>query len=154
MSHWFDAQAAKTRAPSPERQRQIQQIKRALGEGDREVHISLTAIEGYARALIKSGPDPKYRAGVSPLELEYFAKLRADLLRARDRLDALHTGLRAERELSDALTESAAAVDQWHRGMSTTNPATLDGAQRATQRHFASADRHAKAGLANLEIGR
>jgi hypothetical protein len=121
----------------------------ALGKSDRDVHVHLTAIDGYARTLMKFGPDPKYDAGVSPVELQYFAELRAELLRARDRLDALHTGLRVERELSAALTESAAAVDEWHRG-----PATIDRAQAAMQRHFVIADRHAKAGLADLTRGR
>lgn len=154
MSHWFDAQAAKTGQLSPEQRDKVRLIKEALGESDRDVHKYLIAIAGYERSLIRFGPDRKYPAGVSPVELEHFAKLRAELLRARDRLNALHTGLRAESELSDSLTAGAAAVKQWHRGMAATDTATIGHAHASMERHFATADRLGKAGLADLKKGR
>jgi hypothetical protein len=154
VSHWFDARAAKTRAPSAERRRKIGLIEDALGKSDRHVHTYLLAIQGDARSLRKFGPDPAFKVGVAPVELRYFVKLRDELLSARDRLAALHTGLQAERELSRALTESAAAVNQWHRGMSTNDSATINHAQTSMEHHFATAERHAKAGLAALKVGR
>jgi hypothetical protein len=153
VSHWFDAQAARTRAPTPARRRKIRLIKEALGKSDRNVHTYLDVIESDALSLIKFGPDPKFPGGVAPIELSYFDKLRAELVRARDRLDALHTGLQAERELSRALTELALAVNEWHRGMATTDAATIDRAQAAMQRHFTTANRYAKAGLAGIKLG-
>ena len=102
MSHWFDAQAAKTRAPSRERRRKIDLIKTTLGKSDRHVHTYLLAIEGDASSLRHFGPDPAFTVGAAPVELGYSLKLRDELLRARDRLDALQTGLQAEVELSRA----------------------------------------------------
>jgi hypothetical protein len=153
MSHWFDAQAAKSRGLTPAQRRKIKQIEAALGKSDTNVVSYVDLIGGYERSLLRFGPDPKYDNGVSPVELRTYLSLRDELLSARDRLDALHTGLRAERELSSALTEAAAAVTQWRRGMATSDPLTIDRAKAAATRHFAAGDRLGKAGLANLKRG-
>jgi hypothetical protein len=118
------------------------------------MHVYLNAIDGYARSLIRFGADTRYAAGVSPVELRYFIKLRDEFLRVRDRLDALHTGLRAERELSQSLTAAAAAANEWHRGMATTDGATIDRARTRVQHHFRRAGQLGAAGLADLEKGR
>lgn len=154
MSHWFDAQAAKARAPSRERRRKIDLIKKTIGKSDGQVHTYLVAIDGDAKSLRNFGPDPAFKVGVAPVELQYFVKLRDELLRTRDRLDGLHTGLQAEVELSRALTASAAAVDEWHRGMDTIEGAAISRAQISMNHHFAAAERHAKAGLAALKAYR
>ena len=154
MSHWFDARAEKARPLSPERQHKIRLIKDALGKSDHDVDLYLKQILANQRAAVRF-PDPQLGPGrLSPTSLAYFTKLSGELLRARDRLDALHTGLRAERELSEALTQSAAAVAAWHRGMGSDDVLTIDRAQATAKRHFASADKLAKAGLADLKRGR
>ena len=52
------------------------------------------------------------------------------------------------------MTSSAAAVDQWHRGMNTIDGATITRAHTSMNHHFAIAERHAKAGLAALKAYR
>src|SRR5207248_555562 len=90
---------------TPDQRRKVALIKETLARSDSDVHIYLTALDAFARSLAKFGRDPTYPGGISPVEREYFHKLSAEVLRARDRLDALRTGLRAERELSASLTE-------------------------------------------------
>jgi hypothetical protein len=154
MSHWFDARAEKVRPLSPKQRHKIHLITDALGISDHDVGTYLTQILANQRAAVQF-PDPKLGPGrLSPTSLGYFTKLSTELLRARDRLDALQTGLRAERELSDALTQSAAAVAAWQRGMGSDDGLTIDRAQATAKRLFTGADKLATAGLADLKRGR
>jgi hypothetical protein len=154
MSHWFDARATKARPLSPEQRHKIRLITDALGKSDHDVSTYLKQILANQNAAVKF-PDPQLGPGrLSPTSLDFFTKLSAELLRARDRLDALQTGLRAERELSGALTQSAAAVAAWHRGMGSDDGLTIDRAQAAAHRLFVGADKLAKAGVADLKRGR
>jgi hypothetical protein len=154
MSHWFDARSEKVRPLSPTQRHKIRLIKDALGKSDQDVGGYLSQILANQRAAVQF-PDPQLGPGrLSPTSLGYFTKLSTELLRARDRLDALHTGLRAERELSDALTESAAAVAAWRLGMGSDDAATIDRARSRAARHFTHGDHFAKAGLADLKRGR
>jgi hypothetical protein len=154
MSHWFDARADKVRHLSPKQRHKINLITDALGKSDQDVGTYLKQILANQNAAVKF-PDPQLGPGrLSSTSLGYFTKLSTELLRARDRLDALQTGLRAERELSDALTQSAAAVAAWHRGMGSDDGLTIDRAHATAHRLFAGADKLAKAGLADLKRGR
>jgi hypothetical protein len=154
MSHWFDARATKVRPVSPERRHKIHLITDALEKSDHDVGTYLKQILANQDAALQF-PDPQLGPGrLSPTSLGYFTKLSTELLRARDRLDALKTGLRAERELSDALTQSAAAVVAWHRGMGSDDGLTIDRAHATAHRLFVGADKLAKAGLADLKRGR
>jgi hypothetical protein len=154
MSHWFDERAASAPRLTREQRHKVGLIKDALGKSDHEVGHYLHEIVTNQQSAVKF-PDPQLGPGrLSEISLDQFDKLRSELLSARDRLDALHTGLRAERELSDALTESAAAVAAWGRGMGSDDVATVDRAQSRAARHFTHGDHLAKAGLADLKRGR
>jgi hypothetical protein len=154
MGHWFDARAASSPRLTREQRHKIGLIKNALGKSDHDVGHYLHEIVTNQRAAVNF-PDPQLGPGrLSKISLDQFDKLRSELLSARNRLDALHTGLRAERELSDALTESAAAVAAWGLGMGSDDAATIDRAQSRAARHFAHGDHLSQAGLADLKRGR
>jgi hypothetical protein len=154
MSHWFDAQAARTTL-KPEQQRKIRLIKEALAKSDGELHRVLHEIRVEEDSAANFGPQPSYGGRLfSDVSVRFRAQLGAELLRARTRLAALHTGLQAESQLRQALTEAAAGADAWYRALSTDDAATIDHAQQAMSQHFAKADKLAKAGFANLAKGR
>lgn len=149
MTKWFDERARRTAALPPEKARKVREIEAALAKSNnalKDHFISLDTFERSARK-VKSGR-------VSSGWPETVAKLRAELLRARARLDQLDTGLRAQRRLRDALTEAAAAVDAWHRGLRSSNIGEIDAALASMDRHFAKARSLGKAGVADLKQGR
>ena len=134
---------------SPDQFRKVNQIKAVLGKSNgtlKDHFISLDTFERSAQKA-KSGRVfaewPKRVAG-----------LQAETLRVRGQLDKLDTGLRAQRRLHDALTELAAAFGAWHRGISSNRVGEVDDALDAMKRHYDNADRLAKAGLADLKVGR
>ena len=140
---------------TPDRQRKVDLIKEALSKSNVQLQSLFELILGDEATSIHVGPQPSYGGRLfSDSEVQTRAELGVELLRARVRLAALHTGLQAERQLRDALTESAAGAAAWAQALSTDNGRTIAQAQKAMAEHFANADRLQKAGLANLEKGR
>jgi hypothetical protein len=155
VTHWFDARAARSNALAPERQRKVDLIKAALAKSNVELHSILHSILDDEAAALHVGPQPSFGGRLfSDISVRSRGQLGAELLRARARLVALHTGLQAERQLRDALAAGAAGADAWERALSTDDGRTIAHAQAAMTKHFTNADRLSRAGLANLEKGR
>jgi hypothetical protein len=134
---------------TPKQRRKVAQIKGALNRSTNALQDHFYSLDTFERSALK------YASGkVSSEWVATLVKLHAELLRARDRLAALHTGLRAERAMRDALGELAAAVDAWRRGMAATTPEAVDAATSAARRHFANAEKVGKIALKDLEAGR
>jgi len=146
MSGWFDERARRSAAVPPEKQRLVREIKAALAKSNNPIKDHFISLDTFERHAKKYG----HFSGLP----EIVVKLRAELLRARGRLDELDTGLRAERRLSAALTESAAGVAAWHAGLKSRNLREINAALRSMERHFAKARSLGKAGAADLERGR
>jgi hypothetical protein len=155
VSHWFDAQAARSRRLKPEQRRRIRLIKQELAKSNGELHRCWHEILKEEDSAVRFGPQASYGGRLfSDVSVRFRAQLGAELLRARDRLAALHTGLQAEHELRQALTAAAAGADAWYHALSTDDARKISDAEKAMSRHFADADRLHRAGLANLEKGR
>jgi hypothetical protein len=155
VTHWFDTRAARPNALTPERQHKVDLIKEALAKSNVELHSILHSILDDEAAALHVGPQPSFGGRLfSDISVRSRAQLGDEMLRARARLAALHTGLQAERQLRDSLTESAAGAAAWARALSTDNGLAIAHAQTAMTKHFANADRLARAGLTNLEKGR
>ncbi len=134
---------------TPEQKRKIRQIEAALGKSDHALRDHFISLDTFGRSARKA------KTGrVSTGWPETVAKLRAELLRARVRLDRLETGLRAQSRLHASLTELVAGVEAWHRGLVSTRAGEVESARASMRRHFAAADELAKRGLADLKRGR
>jgi hypothetical protein len=116
---------------------------------NRAIYDHLSSIETFERSARKSNT-----GRISAEWLKRIAGLETETLRARDKLDQLKTGLRAQRRLHDALTEMAAGFGAWHRGLASSQLDVIDEALASMQRHFAKADRLGAAGVADLKLGR
>jgi len=147
MSGWFDERARRSAALPPEKQRLVREIKATLAKSNNPLMDEFISIDTFERSA------KKYRRFDKELPVRV-ARLRAELLRARDRLDKLDTGLRAERRLSAALTESAAGVAAWHAGLRSRNLREIDAALRSMDRHFAKARSLGKAGAGAVSVER
>ncbi len=155
MTHWFDTRAARSKGLTPEQQRKVGLIKEALAKSNAEIHFLYHEILDDEGVSLHVGPQPSYGGRLfSDSEVRWRGMVGAELLRVRARLAALHTGLQAERQLRDALAESAAGFAAWARGLGTDDGRTIVSAQKAMTKHFANADRLTRAGLDNLEKGR
>ncbi len=152
MREWFDSRADDApRSLPPEKERKVREIKAALEESDgflRAQFVSLASFERYAMKHVVRRLDYLGSA------INTLAKIHAELLRARDRLERLHTGLRAESLLRSALTETAAAVDAWRRGLDSTEIREVDASIVVMQRHFKKAGVLGRAGARDLRQGR
>jgi hypothetical protein len=138
-------------ALSPDRARKVREIEAALAQSDGVVRAQLKSIQSFERYAQKHvvGRQNYLGSAIHTLEL-----LRGELLRARDRLDGLHTGLVAESLLRSSLTESAAAVEAWRRGLDSNDVHAIDVAIVATKQHFRKAAVFGRAGARNLKSGR
>jgi hypothetical protein len=154
MSDWFDTQAARTakkrrrRRLSPAKRAKIKQINKALGKSDNVLTDRFISIDTFQRGAVKA-----QSGRVSGSWLDTIDDLRKEALRARDRLERLNTGLRAERRLREALTETAAGVKAWHDAMRTSDLAALERAQARMERHFANANHSGRLGHHDLQRG-
>jgi hypothetical protein len=149
MSGWFDRRATRAGALTPDQLAKIKAINAAVASVDRAVGDHLFSIDTFERSAKKAGT-----GRVSPEWPRRIAGLEAETLRARDRLDKLHTGLRAQSVLRAALTELASAFGAWHRGLVATDERAVTQAIASMQRHYANAGRLGKSGLADLKAGR
>ena len=134
---------------TPEQAQKVKAIKAAVGAHDRVVMDHLASIDTFERSARKAGS-----GRVWPEWPQRIAGLQAETLKARDRLNHLHTGLRAQRTLAAALSELASAYGAWHRGLTATKVSVVDEAVASMQRHFHNAARLGKSGLADLKVGR
>jgi hypothetical protein len=136
-------------ALTPDQKRKIRAIEQAIGSRDRRIRDHLVSIDTFDRSARKA------RNGrVWPEWPRRIDGLRVETLSARDRLDRLDTGLRAQGTLRSALTELASAFDAWHRGLTSSDIAAVEQAMRSMQRHYLNAGRLGKTGLAELKAGR
>jgi hypothetical protein len=146
---------------TPDQQRKVALINSTLGLSDDRLKNELSSIETFARdctnpSLNVFGCHGYYDdlAGYTP---EWPARVRSvhdELLRARDRLDSLNTGLRAERLLSAALGEAAAAFGDLAAGLSSNDQAVIEQKIASMEGHWTTANAIATAALTSLEHGR
>jgi hypothetical protein len=149
MSGWFDRRALQAGGLTPDQVNKIKAINTAVASVDRAFKDHLASIDTFERSARKA------RTGRITAEWpRRIAGLEAETLRARDRLDKLHTGLRAQSLLRAALTELASAFAAWHRGLVATDERAVTQAIASMQRHYANAGRLGKRGLADLKAGR
>ena len=149
MSTWFDRRALQAGALTPDQLKKIKAINAAVASVDRAVKDHLYSLDTFERSAKKA------RTGRIFAEWpRRIAGLETETLRARDRLDKLHTGLRAQSTLRAALTELASAFGAWHRGLIATDEKTVTQAIASMQRHYVNAGRLSKSGLADLKAGR
>ncbi len=134
---------------SPDQKRKVAEIKAALAKSDHAVHDHFYSLDTFERSARKARSG---RIGVGWPET--VGKLRAEMLRARDRLDALDTGLRAQHELRASLTDFAAGFEAWERGLNSGRVSVIEQEAIAMQRHFAQATARGKAGVSHLAKGR
>jgi hypothetical protein len=126
VTHWFDSRAARSNALTPERQHKVDLIKEALAKSNVKLHSVLHLILEDEGTSLHVGPQPSYGGRLfSDSEVQTRGELGAELLQARARLVALHTGLQAERQLRDALAEGAAGAAAWARALGTDNARTI-----------------------------
>jgi hypothetical protein len=141
-----------------EQKRKVALVKAALQRSDNAVKDHLISLGSYERAAMTSQYGLHGATGdimkSTPGWPDTIRKLHDEVLRAQDRLDALHTGLHAERLLSQSLGEFAAGADNWRHGLSSGDGAEVERSSTAMRRHWTRATALAKAGFAELERGR
>jgi len=149
MTTWFDKRALSAGGLTPDQQRKVRAIENAVAASDRAVKDHLISLDTFERSAIKA------KTGRVTAEWpRRIAGLHNEALRARDRLDRLDTGLRAQSRLRASLTELASAFDAWHSGLSSTDTDVVEHAMARMQRHYTNAGRLGKSGLADLKAGR
>lgn len=149
MTTRFDQQAVRAGGLTPEQKRKVKAIEAALGRSDRVMRDHLFSIETFRKSAQKA-----QSGRVFPEWPRRIKGLQSETLAARNRLDRLNTGLRAQRVLRVSLTELAFAFGAWHRGLSSTDVDAIEHARVSMQRHYARAGRLGKSGLADLKAGR
>lgn len=149
MTAWFDKRALQAGGLTPEQTRKVKAIEAALGRSDRVLKDHLISINTFGRSARKAGTGRV--AAEWPRRIK---GLQTETLAARDRLDRLDTGLRAQRILSSALAELASAFGAWQRGLSSSDIEVVEKALASMQSHCTKADRLGKSGLAELKAGR
>jgi hypothetical protein len=146
---------------TPDQQRKVALINSTLGLSDEKLKNDLSSIETFARDCTNPSLNVYGCHGYYDNLVEYTpewpARVRSvhdELLRARDRLDTLNTGLRAERLLSAALGEAAAAFGDLAAGLTSNDQAEIEQKLASMQGHWTTANAIVKAALTSLEQGR
>src|SRR3954464_10940615 len=116
MTSWFEKRAVRAGGLTPDQQRKVRAIEAGLGKSDRAIKDHLISIDTFGRSARKAKTGRVFAEWPRRI-----AGLEAETLAARDRLDGLHTGLRAQSNLRAALTELASAFGAWSRGLSSTD---------------------------------
>ena len=132
-----------------EQQRKVNLIKAALGASDHGIYDHFFSLDTFERSAQKAGS-----GRVSGQWIETLTKLRAEILRARDRLDGLHTGLRAETQLRKALIQSAAGVAAWKFALESKDPQEINAALLRMKTHFNVAESYGRSGAGYLKRGK
>lgn len=134
---------------SPQQKRKVDQITEALEKSGSAVYDHFISLDTFERSVRRSTT-----GRISGEWIKTFTKLRKELLRARDRLDELETGLLAQRQLRKALTQSAAAVEAWQDAMDSDDVKAITAARKRMSHHFDLAAELGTKAAANLEKGR
>jgi hypothetical protein len=134
---------------SPDRQHKVSQIKTALSESDGAIHDLFTKLAAFERAAKKTKT-----GNVSGAWLGTLDKVRDELLSARDRLDNLNTGLRAQGALRTSLIQNAAGVAAWRFALGSQDVNEITAAEVRMQRHFNDAAYWGTRGASYLRQGR
>lgn len=134
---------------SPDQQRKVHQITTALGESDRAIHHLFTKLDAF-----ESSAKTSKTGNVSTAWLATLDKIRAELLRARDRLDGLNTGLHAQASLRKSLIQTAAGVAAWRFALGSKDQKEIAAAEARMQHHFNDAAYWGKRGAIYLKQGR
>ncbi len=149
MTEWFDARAERSAKLSPNQKRKVRQIKDALGRSDHTVYDHFFSLDTFERSAKK--------AKTGRVTAEWPRRidgLYRELLLARDRLDDLHTGLRAQGQLRRALGLSAEAMDHWRDALRSQDPQEIDRLSHRMQSAFVAAETAGRRGKRYLEQGR
>lgn len=141
--------ALKPRGLTPAQRRKVKAINDAVASVDRAVRDHLASIDTFDRTARKVNS-----GRVFPEWPQRLLGLQTETLKARDRLNRLQTGMRAEHNLAAALAELASAFGAWHRGLTATDEDVVTAAIAAMRRHHRNAARLGKSGLADLKAGR
>jgi hypothetical protein len=121
----------------------------------RRARRGATLYDDPAQPLLTFAAARKLNSGrVFPEWPQRVLGLQTETLKARDRLNRLQTGMRAEHNLAAALAELASAFGAWHRGLTATDEDVVTAAIAAMRRHHRNAARLGKSGLADLKAGR
>jgi hypothetical protein len=139
----------KPRGLTSAQRRKVKAINDAVASVDRAVRDHAASIETFERTARKVNS-----GRVFPEWPQRILGLRAETLKARDRLMRLDTGLRAESVLAAALAELASAFAAWHRGLVATDQDVVTASIASMQRHYRNAGRLGRSGLADLKAGR
>ena len=134
---------------SADRQRKVDEIKAALGKSDQVVHDLFTSLDALEASALKASTGQVSVAWLNTLE-----GLRNELLHARDRLDKLNTGLRAQGLLRQSLIQGAAGVAAWRFALGSSDINEIRAATARMQHHFANADHTGRQGAISLKQGR
>jgi hypothetical protein len=149
MTDWFDARASRAARLSRDQRRKVRQIRDALGQSDGAVKDHFISLDTFERSAKKT------KSGrVSGEWTKTLDKLHAELIRAQDRLDRLHTGLTAQRLLRDSVASMAAAVEAWRDALRSQDPGEIGRLTDRMRRHFAAAETAGRRGTTYLAQGR
>ena len=139
----------KPRGLTPAQRRKVKAINDAVASVDRAVRDHVASIETFERTARKVNS-----GRVFPEWPQRILGLQTETLQARDRLNRLQTGMRAQHNLAAALAELASAFGAWHRGLVATDEDAVTAAMASMQRHYRNAGRLGRSGLADLKAGR
>ncbi|MGI8711630.1 MAG: hypothetical protein ACR2NR_00270 [Solirubrobacteraceae bacterium] len=134
---------------SQDQQDRVRKIEAAVGESDRAVRDHLSSLDAFERSAVQSAT-----GNVSIGWLQDLDQLRTELLGARDRLDNLNTGLRAQDYLRKSLIETAAGVAAWRFALGSSDPREIAAARVRMRDHFAAAEIDGMQGASDLKQGR
>lgn len=133
---------------SLDQRRKIGEIRAALGKSDHAVRTHFAALDAVERAAKKGKTARVTRRWTGTLN-----ELHGELLQARGRLDALHTGLRAQGQLRRSVVLTAEAVAHWRDGLRAGNPKRVAHAKAQMRAAFAAAQVAGRHGEYLIERG-
>jgi hypothetical protein len=156
VSTWFDerarASATSRKLLSPAKRRKVAQIKAGLAgtkRGNTALRDHFHTIDILAKSAMKA------RSGrVNNEWLVRIEKIALELRRVRDEFAHVDTGLRAERNLRSALSNTIVGVDAWRAAMGSDDARLIDAKRKVMAEHFGRAHVHARQGLSDLKNGR
>jgi hypothetical protein len=142
-----DATAAAGRHVTAAQRKKMAQIKTALDKSDRAVATNFARFD-QSVAAAKSAGKPVGSRQARELDGVY-----RELLKARDRLDKLQTGLQAQSLYRHSLVLTAEGVDQWRKALRSTNPDVIAQCDTRMGNAFAAAQDAGQQAAHALERG-